>query len=189
MDLLGTSEKPIAETVTDDPKKLIGRTVSVPMSDISPKFIIRSHVMVTFQITEVQGNNAKTRFKGHYYKSDYLRFLVKRRSTRIDSISNVRTKDGVPLRISVSAFTYRRILTSQKKGVSRLILDIVKEESEKYTFHRFVEHFLTGELAKKIRNEASKKIVPLKQVEVHKSKVLIPLDAYLKQMQAAATAQ
>ena len=81
-------EKIVGETIADDPEKLIGRAIEVSLADLVNDYS-KMHVKLIFQIVEVTGNVARTRFKGHSYARDYLRFLVRRRRTRIDSISTI----------------------------------------------------------------------------------------------------
>ncbi|MHA1237275.1 MAG: 30S ribosomal protein S3ae, partial [Candidatus Hodarchaeales archaeon] len=97
-------ERIVGDTIADDPEKLIGRVIEVSYADLNNDYS-KMHVKLIFQIVEVNGNVARTRFKGHTYARDYLRFLVRRRRTRIDSINTVKTKDGVPFRITSTGFT------------------------------------------------------------------------------------
>jgi len=162
--------KSIGETVADEPDRLVGRILEVPLSDLTGDYS-RQHVTLQFQIEKVVGEDAKTSFKGHYYSRDYLRFLVRRRRTRIDAIVGVRTEDNVPLRITITGFTAQRAKTSQKDGMRKVMIRTVKELAEKTPFEQFVQDITLGKVGSEIYN-ACKKIFPLKRVEVQKTKVL-----------------
>lgn len=154
----------------DDPSKLIGRVVESTLYDITSDFS-HQYLKMYFQIIDIDGKTAKTIFKGHEYSRDYLRSLVRRRTTRVDGIFNVTTKDGYKLRIAVCAFTLTRIKTSQESAIRKVMQKIVGEKAVQLRFDEFVQEAVLGKIASDIYNEA-KKIAPLRHVGVRKSKLL-----------------
>ncbi|MEM2994829.1 MAG: 30S ribosomal protein S3ae [Candidatus Bathyarchaeia archaeon] len=154
----------------DEPQKLVGRVVDSTLYDVTGDFA-HQYLKMLFQITEVDGKTAKTMFKGHEYSRDYLRSLVRRRTTKVDGIFNVATKDGYKLRVAVSAFTLSRIRTAQEKGIRAIMEKIVKEKASALTFDQFTQEMVLGKIASDIYNEA-KKIAPLRHVGIRKSKVI-----------------
>jgi len=155
---------------TDEPSKLIGRVVEATLYDITSDFA-HQYLKLYFQITDIDGKTAHTIFKGHEYARDYLRSLVRRRTTRVDGIFNITTKDGYTLRVSISAFTLARIKTSQEREIRKIMQTIVKEKAQALTFDQFAQETVLGKIASDIYNEA-KKIAPLRHVGVRKSKLL-----------------
>lgn len=153
-----------------EPSKLIGRVVESTLYDITNDFS-HQYLKMYFQIIDVDGKTAKTIFKGHEYSRDYLRSLVRRRTTRVDGIFNVTTKDGYKLRVAVCAFTLTRIKTSQESAIRRIMQKIVEEKAAQLTFDEFVQEAVLGKIASDIYNEA-KKIAPLRHVGVRKTKLL-----------------
>lgn len=163
-------EKIIGETIADDPEKIIGRVIEVSLTDINNDYS-KMHVKLEFQINEVVGNKAKTRFKGHSFARDYLRFLVRRRRTRIDSVSTVKTKDGVPFRITVTGFTTIRSKTSKKDAIRRKMLGVVAERASELSSENFIREATGGKLSSLVYFQC-KSIYPLKGVEIQKTKIL-----------------
>lgn len=157
----------------DEPEKLIGRVINSTLYDVTNDFA-HQYLKMYFQITEVDDKTAKTTFKGHEYSRDYLRSLVRRRTTKIDGIFNVTTNDGYKLRIAVSAFSLSRIRTSQEKQIRAIMDKIIKEKSLTLTLDQFAQEMVLGKIASDIYNEA-KKIAPLRHVGVRKSKLLTQL--------------
>jgi len=100
----------------DDPSKLIGRIVDSTLYDITNDFA-HQYLKLYFRVEEVEGKTARTVFKGHEYSRDYLRSLVRRRTTRVDGIFNATTKDKYGLTLAVSVFTLSRIKTSQEQVI------------------------------------------------------------------------
>jgi small subunit ribosomal protein S3Ae len=154
----------------DETEKLIGRVIEATLYDITGEFA-HQYMKIYFQITSVEGKTARTMFKGHEYSRDYLRSLVRRRTTKVDGIFNVSTKDGYRLRVAVCAFTLSRIKTSQEEAIRKIMAKIVEEKSKALTMDQFVQEMVLGKIASDIYNEA-KKVVPLRHVGVRKSKLL-----------------
>lgn len=153
----------------DDPAKLVGRIVDGTLYDITNDFA-HQYLKMYFRVEDVDGKTANTIFKGHEYSRDYLRSLVRRRTTRVDGIFNVITKDKYGLTLAASVFTLSRIKTSQEQSVRIIMNTIIKEKSAALTFDQFVQELVLGKIASDIYNE-SKKISPLRHVGVRKSKL------------------
>ncbi len=154
----------------DDPSKLIGRIMDATLYDITND-LAHQYLKVRFQVKEVEGKVAKTIFKGHEYVSDYLRSLVRRRTTYVDGIFSVMTKDGYKLRVSICAFTISRIKTSQEKAIREIMGKVVNEKASQLTYDQFVQEAVLGKIASDVYNEA-KRIVPLRHVGVRKSRLV-----------------
>jgi small subunit ribosomal protein S3Ae len=155
----------------DDPSKIVGRVVDSTLYDITNDFA-HQYLKMYFKVTEVEGKTARTIFKGHEYSRDYLRSLVRRRTTRVDGIFNVTTADGYELRLAVCVFTLTRIKTSQEQVMRALMKKIVEEKAAALTFDQFVQELVLGKIASDIYNEA-KKIAPLRHVGIRKSKLIL----------------
>jgi small subunit ribosomal protein S3Ae len=155
----------------DDPSKLVGRIVDGTLYDITNDFA-HQYLKMYFRVEDVEGKTARTVFKGHEYSRDYLRSLVRRRTTRVDGIFNVTTKDDYGLMLAVSVFTLSRIKTSQEQEIRTIMSEIVKEKASSLTFDQFVQELVLGKIASDIYKEA-KRISPLRHVGVRKSKLTI----------------
>lgn len=157
----------------DEPEKIIGRVIDATLYDVTNDFA-HQYLKMYFQITEIDGKTAKTTFKGHEYSRDYLRSLVRRRTTKVDALLNVTTKDGYKLRIAISAFSLSRIRTSQEKQIRGIMDKIIREKSSALTLDQFAQEMVLGKIASDIYNEA-KKIVPLRHIGIRKSKLVMQL--------------
>ena len=153
-----------------EPEQLIGRVVEATLYDITSDF---SHhfLKMFFQVNEVDAKTAKTLFKGHEYSRDYLRSLVRRRTTKVDSLINLSTKDGYKLRIAVSALTLSRIKTSQEKIIRKMMDKTIHEKANALSLDQFVQEMVLGKIASDIYNQA-KEVAPLRHVGIRKSKLL-----------------
>jgi small subunit ribosomal protein S3Ae len=163
----------IGSTPSEEPDKLIGRVIKSTLYDITGDFS-QQHLIMYFQIVELKGNEAKTTFKGHEYSQDYLKSLIRRRSSRVDSIIQVTTKDGYILRVSTVVFSVTRVNNSQKTSLRKLIAKMVEDKASNLNFDQFVQETVLGKIASDIYNEA-KKIVPIRHIGIRKSKLITNL--------------
>ncbi len=156
---------------SDDPSKLVGRVVDATLYDITNDFA-HQYLKMYFKVTDVEGKTARTIFKGHEYSRDYLRSLVRRRTTRVDGIFSVKTTDGYGLRLAVSVFSLARIKTSQEQEIRDVMRKNVEEKASSLTFDQFVQELVLGKIASDVYNDA-KKITPLRHVGIRKSKLTL----------------
>ena len=161
----------LGSTPADDPDKLIGRVIETTLYDLTGDFT-QVHVKLYFQIVKVEGDTAYTRFKGHELSRDYMKSLTRRKSSKIQGIFNVTTKDGYGLRITATAFTSYRAKTSQKRAIRRIMQEKITAAAKELTLDELIQAMLFGKLSALIFNDA-KKIYPLRKVEIYKSKLLV----------------
>jgi small subunit ribosomal protein S3Ae len=169
----------------ENSEQLIGRVVEATLYDITSDFS-HQYLKMFFQINELDGKTAHTLFKGHEYSRDYLRSLVRRRTTKVDGLFNLITKDGYKLRIAVSALTLSRIKTSQEKLIRDMMAKTVDEKAAVLTLDQFVQEMVLGKIASDVYNKA-KKVAPLRHVGIRKSKLIAqPAQAPVQKVEAAA---
>ena len=169
----------------ENPEQLIGRVVEATLYDITSDFS-HQYLKMFFQINELEGKTAHTLFKGHEYSRDYLRSLVRRRTTKVDGLFNLTTKDGYRLRVAVSALTLSRIKTSQEKLIRDMMAKTIEEKAAALTLDQFVQEMVLGKIASDVYNKA-KKVAPLRHVGIRKSKLVAqPAQAPVQEVQSAA---
>jgi len=154
----------------DEPSKIIGRVVDATLYDLTNDFA-HQYLKMYFQVSGVEGKTARTIFRGHEYSRDYLRSLVRRRTTRVDIVFNIATKDGYKLRLGICAFTLTRIRTTQEKAIRALMKKIVEEKAASLTFDQFAQEVVLGKIASDVYNE-TRKVAPLRHVGIRKSRLI-----------------
>ncbi|MCC6042151.1 MAG: 30S ribosomal protein S3ae [Candidatus Verstraetearchaeota archaeon] len=160
----------LGKTMASSPGKVIRRTLWTTLYNITNDFS-HQHIKLHFQIIKVEGDKAYTIFKGHELARDYVRSLVRRGSSRVDSIFDVETKDGYRLRVFMLAVTVKRAKTSQKSAIRAIMRQVVVERASQLNFEDFVQELVLGKISSDAYNKA-KKIYPLRKVEAMKSKLL-----------------
>ena len=163
-------DKEIGETPARDPDLLIGRGVEVTMRELTGDFS-KQYIKLRFEIENVAGDVANTKFTGHKTTTDYVRSMIRRGTSRIDASAVVTTKDDRKIKLQVLAVTIRRAKSSQQRYMRSVIEDLLREAASEKSFDELVKVCVNGKLASEIYHKA-KKIYPLKRVEIIKSKVI-----------------
>ncbi|WP_440952636.1 30S ribosomal protein S3ae [Methanococcoides sp. FTZ1] len=159
----------IGVTPSDEPEKMVGRIVETTVGELTNDFS-KHNIKLKLEINNVTGDIANTRFIGHEITTDYLRSIVKRQTSRIDTNLNVKTKDGYKIRVKPICFTVKRAKTSQIKALRDVMNETVATRAAELDFEQFVEEAIVGKLSANIYRKA-KSIYPLRRVEIRKTEV------------------
>ncbi len=117
----------IGETPATKKEHLLNRKVEVSLFELTGDYQ-HDPIKLVFKIVDVADGQAKTIFDKEYISNTYLKSLVRRRTTRVDVEVKARTKDGLLLHMFGVAFTERKIITSVKRALRR----VIREELEKF---------------------------------------------------------
>jgi small subunit ribosomal protein S3Ae len=160
----------IGSTPADDPAKLVGRIMDTTLGELTND-LGKQNVKMHFKVNEVSGESANTRFTGHELTRDYLRSLVKRRTSLVESNIIVTTKDGFKVHLKPMSLTIKRAGTSQIKAIRDIMNGTLRERAKDLDYEQFIHEVVLGKLASDIYKK-SKIIYPLRRVEISKTKIL-----------------
>ena len=163
-------EKAVGETLASDPKQLVGRTIEVSLMELSRDFS-RFYIKLLFQITEVNGQKAYTKFVGHDTMYERVYRMIQRHTRRVDAIQDVTTKDKVNVRVKTVFTLLRRVNTSLKIDARSLAREIIEKAAKENTFEDFINMIIKGELQQVIRKDCGK-IYPVGNIEIRKTEIL-----------------
>ena len=163
-------DQKIGETFSTDPENIVGRKIEVPLSRITGDFS-KQHVTLTFQVTDLKDKKASTRFLGHAITREYMRSLIRRKTTRIEGVRDVITKDGVKVRLKSIALALGRAQALQEKLIRKIMGDVAARHAQEMEFDKFIHDVIVGKIPSAMYKEAGK-IYPLKRMEVRKTEVL-----------------
>ncbi len=165
-------EQPIGETICDagEEQYLIGRTVEATVADLTGD-IMKMHMKLIFQISDVKGENCYTVFKGFMLTRDYVRSLIRRKTTRVESIKDYITKDGWHIRVRALVILDGRAKTSQEEATRKIMEEVLERNIKNLTMDELLLKIIDYKLQEEIGKEV-KKIKPPKNVEIRKIKVL-----------------
>jgi small subunit ribosomal protein S3Ae len=160
----------IGETPALEPSQLVGRVFETTLGDLIDDFS-KSHIKLYFQIKETDGNRAITAFSGHEMVRDYVRSLVRRRSSKVEDITRVRTKDGYLVKLCAMATTLRSIQSTKLTMLRMDMREVMRSKAAEKKLDEFVLEMVLGKLSADIYKRC-KKYCPIHKVEVYKSEVL-----------------
>ncbi|MGA2934325.1 MAG: 30S ribosomal protein S3ae [Methanomicrobiales archaeon] len=159
----------IGDTISNDPATVEGRILQTTLGEIIQDYT-KQHIKIRVKVTSVTGDAAYTEFVGHELTRDYMRSMVKRRTSRIDTILPIKTKDGKILRITMTCLTLTRANLSQVHAIRSAMTQFITSYAASREFAAFVKEMVSGEITKELF-KLVKPIYPLRRVEIIKSRV------------------
>lgn len=162
--------KEIGKTLTGDPEKLVGRRIIIPAVELTDNYS-KFYMKFTFKITEVNGTTVHTNFDRLEAMRDYISRMVLRRVRRIDTIQDLKAKDGAHLRVKGLTIVSRRVKTSIEKKIRERVIEMIKVNVEKNNLEDLVEKILSDELKNRVLQEI-RRIYPIRNFEFRRIDVL-----------------
>ena len=166
---------------TDETAK--GRVIEVTLFDILKGDVSQHQYKIYFQIDKVEGNKATTIFKRYEYSKEFLRSLVRRGSSKINFLAEVKTKDGYIFRIKVIALTHRPLNTSRKHALRLIAKDVMDKTIPSMTIDQFVQATCYGKINSDIL-AAAKKVIRMRHLGLEKVKLLRTAEAEIALLEA-----
>ncbi len=159
----------IGETVADVPEKLIGRVIEVTLGELIND-LSKQNIKLLLKVERVGGDSAYTKFTGHQLTQDYLRSLVKRQTSNIETNLSVKTKDNYTVRVKPSCFTIKRARANQIKAIRSIMNSVITARAKELDLAQLIHEIVTGKLSANIYHDV-KPIYPLRRVEVRKTEI------------------
>ena len=162
---------PIAYVPITDDENAVGRVLEVTLYDILKGDPSQHQYKIYFQINKVEGDKASTIFKRFEYSKEFLRSLVRRGSSKINFIIDIKTKDGYIFRIKIIALTHRQLNTSRKHALRLIARDVINKTVPDMTVEQFVQATCYSKINSDIM-AAFKKVIRVRHVGLEKVKLI-----------------
>lgn len=162
---------PIAYVPITDDENAVGRVLEVTLYDILKGDPSQHQYKIYFQINKVEEDKATTIFKRYEYSKEFLRSLVRRGSSRINFIIDIKTKDGYVFRIKILALTHRQLNTSRKHALRLIARDVINNTIPQMTIDQFVQATCYSKINSDIM-AAFKKVIRVRHVGLEKVKLI-----------------
>jgi len=166
---------PIAYVPITDDENAIGRVLEVTLYDILKGDPSQHQYKMYFQINKIDGDKASTIFKRFEYSKEFLRSLVRRGSSKINFIIDIKTKDGYIFRVKVIALTHRQLNTSRKHALRLIAKDVIEKTVPGMTVDQFVQATCYSKINSDIM-AAFKKVIRVRHVGLEKVKLIRTAD-------------
>ena len=162
---------PIAYVPITDDENASGRVLEVTLYDILKGDPSQHQYKIYFQIDKVEDDKASTIFKRFEYSKEFLRSLVRRGSSKINFIIDIKTKDGYIFRIKVIALTHRQLNTSRKHALRLIAREVINKTVPEMTIEQFVQATCYSKINSDIM-AAFKKVIRVRHVGLEKVKLI-----------------
>ena len=168
--------------ITDD-EKAKGRVLEVTLHDILKGDPSQHQYNIFFQIEKVVDEKARTIFKKFEYSKEFLRSLIRRGSSKINFVIDVKTKDENMFRIKIIALTHRQLNSSRQRQLRLIAKDVIEKTVRNMTLDQFVQASCYGKINSDIM-AAAKKVIHLRHVGLEKVKLVRTAEAQITLLQA-----
>lgn len=162
---------PISHVPITDEEGAVGRVLEITLHDVLKGDLNQNQRRIYLQIDGVSDGQASTIFKGFEYSKELLRSLVRRGSSKINFITDVKTKDGYIFRVKTIALTYRQLNTSRKHALRLIARDIINERVPQMTLEQLVQEVCFGKIEADIK-AAFKKVIKVRYAGLEKVKLI-----------------
>lgn len=160
----------LGETISEKPELVVGRTIKANMGQLTNQ-ARKKNVDLTFKVREVQGSNANTELVGYEVKSSFLRRLFRRKSSKIETVQYLRTKDRRRVKIKAVVVTQRKVEIKKQKDIRKMVMTNINSLTRRNSFESFMVHILEKDVFYHIVKDM-KKIAPIKRTEIQLVKLL-----------------
>ena len=174
---------PIAYIPITDDENAKGRVIEVTLFDILKGDPSQHQYKIFFQIDKITKEKATTIFKKYEYAKEFLRSLIRRGSSRVNFVIDVKTKDGYVFRIKILALSHRELNTSRKHGLRLIAKNIIEKTVSGMTIDQFVQASCYGKINSDVM-AATKKVIRLRHVGLEKVKLIRTADAEISLLHA-----
>ncbi len=174
---------PIAYVPITDDENALGRVIEITLFDILKGDPSQHQYKLYFQLHKVEGEIATTIFKRFEYSKEFLRSLVRRGSSKINFIIDIKTKDGYVFRVKVIALTHRPLNTSRKHALRIIARDVINKTVPEMTIDQFVQATCYSKINSDIM-AAFKRVIKVRHVGLEKVKLIRTADKETKLLEA-----
>ena len=174
---------PIAYVPITDDENASGRVIEVTLFDILKGDPSQHQYKIYFQIDKVDGENASTIFKRFEYSKEFLRSLVRRGSSKISFITDIKTKDGYVFRVKIIALTHRPLNTSRQHALRIIARDVINKTVPEMTIDQFVQATCYSKINSDIM-AAFKRVIKVRHVGLEKVKLIRTANEETKLLEA-----
>jgi small subunit ribosomal protein S3Ae len=161
--------KQVGQAVASKITELEGRTLEVPLSDLTGNF---KHfaTKVNLKVAGKVEGGLSTEYIGQELMRDQVSRNVRRWSSRIDGIQDITLKDGKGLRVKSLIITARRVNTAIKRELRAETFKGLQEHLSTMTLDEVVEDINSNKIQGILEGKL-KKIYPVKSVNIRKTEV------------------
>jgi len=160
----------LGQTIASDSRKVVGRIITVNLSEVTGDHGSRQKVKLKFKIEKMIEEQAQTKFLGHIVPQESRRTAVRKRSTKVYVNQKVRTRDDKEFNVKSSIVMDRSANRSTKTEISKKFAEILLKEARDAKFSDFISNVLNNRVSITAKRELHK-IYPVKHIIIEKTEI------------------
>jgi len=151
---------------------LVGRILEVPYSDVVGfgASRIQDKLKLIFEIVSTKGDKAETKLRRFKMAQDYTHSLSRKRTSKIYTALNVRTKNDKRLRVKSFVITRRKINRSKQDALRRKMRAFIAGDAKRKDGNEFLKECIEGRAAGRMKKFLDK-LYPLRHAIVEKIEI------------------
>jgi len=156
----------IGETTAFEPSNVVDKALSINLMNLTGE-VKNQNVNMRFRIKGVSDGKAQTEVVGYTLSPSFIKRVVRRRHSRIDSTVTIKTKDTKKLVLKPMLITRNRanhsLLTALRQSVREALNSFAAHNNYEDIIKNIIQYRLQLDMRKKLS-----KIYPLKTFEIKK---------------------
>ena len=160
----------IGSSMASDPKLLTGRRIEVSVPELTGNYR-KFYLKARFEMVKAEGEKVLSEFYSLEVLRDYISRAVRRRTTKIELVQNLKSADGKDFVMKTIAVTLRKPTQIVVSELRRKLSEEIKESAEKVKLSDLVYDVMVGKFEGTM-SKGVEKVYPLRTVIVRKIQVL-----------------
>ncbi len=160
----------IGESYTTKAEGLIGRNMTISLKELSGS-MRDQNVKVKLLLSELDGQQIKTKTVGYGVVASFVKKLVRKRTSRLDDVYVLRSKDNEAVQLKTLIVTYNTVNRSIGLVLRSKLKSMLAEELAKSTFDEFVGK-IVGIKVQSVAKRSINKIFPVKEVLIREMELV-----------------
>ena len=145
----------IAETISSDPKSLIGRTIKFSLMNLTRE-IKHQNIKIIFSINSVNENNALTEVVGYELVPSFIKRITRTGREKIDDVNTYETKNNIKLVLKLLIMTKSKTKRSILSNLRHKSKEFLTAKIQKQDYSELITSLITYTLQKELKSTLSK---------------------------------
>ncbi len=145
----------IAETISSDPKSLIGRTIKVSLMNLTRE-IKHQNIKIIFSINNVNESNALTEVIGYELIPSFIKRITRTGREKIDDVNIYETKNNIKLVLKLLIMTKSKTKRSILSNLRHKSKEFLTAKIQKQDYSELITSLISYTLQKELKSTLSK---------------------------------
>ena len=145
----------IAETMSSDPKSLMGRTIKVSLMNLTRE-IKHQNIKIIFSINSVNENNTLTEVVGYELVPSFIKRITRTGREKIDDVNIYETKDNIKLVLKLLIMTKSKTKRSILSNLRHKSKEFLTAKIQKQDYSELITSLISYALQKELKSTLSK---------------------------------